>query len=336
MPTMTLSFVIPAHNEEQYLPTCLDSILREVSDKPYEVEIIVVNNASTDRTKEIAESYDGITVVDEPGKGLAKARQAGFLRARGDLIANIDADAMLPAGWLEKVFREFSGDEKLACLSGPHVYYDTSLFIRCLVKIFYSIASLFYAVNRYLLNVGSVVQGGNFICRRTALVAAGGYDISITFYGEDTDIARRLHKIGRVKFALGLPIYISGRRIAAEGVFTMALRYGLNYFWMIFLKRPFSKTAVDVRSERCGGKLVYQPFNKKREWLIATVSLSAILGALAAAGFLIYRLAGGGVTQPSLAATKTENGIFGKKFNELSKQLKYKIEAGLGVFRQSP
>jgi glycosyltransferase involved in cell wall biosynthesis len=48
---MKLSIVIPAYNEEQYLGRCLDSIQKEVLDKGYDVEVIVVNNASTDNTR---------------------------------------------------------------------------------------------------------------------------------------------------------------------------------------------------------------------------------------------------------------------------------------------
>ena len=115
---MKLSFVVPAYNEEAYLGSCLGSIVREIEQTRYEAEIIVVNNASTDMTKAIASSYAFVTVVDEPRKGIVKARDAGYRAAKGDLIANIDADNMLPAGWLEKVVRSFRNG-KLVALSGP-------------------------------------------------------------------------------------------------------------------------------------------------------------------------------------------------------------------------
>ena len=63
---MRLSFVVPAYNEEAYLPACLQSILSQTAAYPGQTEIIVVNNASTDRTRELALSFPGVTVVDEP------------------------------------------------------------------------------------------------------------------------------------------------------------------------------------------------------------------------------------------------------------------------------
>ena len=121
---MKLSFVIPAHNEEKYIAQCLESVIREAKKTRRDVEIIVVNNASTDKTREIALSFSEVKVVDEPRKGLPQARQAGFLASSGDLIANVDADSIIPSFWIEKVFDHFSRNEKLVALSGPYIYYD--------------------------------------------------------------------------------------------------------------------------------------------------------------------------------------------------------------------
>jgi glycosyltransferase involved in cell wall biosynthesis len=71
---MKLSFAIPAYNEEANIGACLTSILQELESKSWDVEIIVINNASTDRTAEIARSFPNIRVIDEPMKGLVRAR----------------------------------------------------------------------------------------------------------------------------------------------------------------------------------------------------------------------------------------------------------------------
>ena len=97
---MRLSFVVPAYNEEAYLPACLESILAQTRELGDTVEIIVVNNASTDRTREVALGYPGVRVVDEPRKGLTFARQAGFAASTGELIANVDSDSRLTPGWV--------------------------------------------------------------------------------------------------------------------------------------------------------------------------------------------------------------------------------------------
>lgn len=248
--SVKLSFVIPAHNEESTIKPCLESIFREIAGKNYAIEIIVVNNASTDRTGKVARSVPGVIVVDEPEKGLVKARAAGFKKSTGDLIANVDADTILPSRWVEKVFREFSACSRLVCLSGPYIYYDLSWLTKILVKIFYAIGLFFSGMNHLAFGSGAMVQGGNFVCRRWALEKIGGFDTSIDFYGEDTDIARRLSKIGDVKWTFGLPMYTSGRRLREEGVLRTGALYAINFFWVTVFKRPFSKTSTDVRTSK--------------------------------------------------------------------------------------
>ena len=244
---MRLSFVIPAYNEESYLPACLESILAQTRDlPPHLTEIIVVNNASTDSTREVALSYPGVILVDEPQKGLTHARQAGFNRSSGELIANVDADSRLTPGWVSTVLRAFDA-ERLAALSGPILYYDLAPRQRLLVHVFYLTAWASYAIARYILRVGSMVQGGNFVVARWALDAIGGFNLAITFYGEDTDIARRLNEVGKVQFTFGLKMFSSARRLKKEGLLTMAGRYSLNYFWTTFFKRPYTHTHIDVR-----------------------------------------------------------------------------------------
>jgi glycosyltransferase involved in cell wall biosynthesis len=247
---MRLSFVVPAYNEEAYLPACLESILAQTRELGDEVEIIVVNNASTDRTREVALGYAGVLVVDEPRKGLTFARQAGFAASRGELIANVDSDSRLTPGWVDKVLKEFAGDAKLVSLSGPFLYYDLTPQQRVSVQIFYAAAFLVYVMNRYVLRAGSMVQGGNFVLRRVALKKIGGFNTAIAFYGEDTDIARRMNEVGEVKFTFDFRMFSSARRLKQEGMLTIAARYTVNYFWTTFRKRPFTKAYIDIREPK--------------------------------------------------------------------------------------
>jgi glycosyltransferase involved in cell wall biosynthesis len=246
---MRLSFVIPAYNEEAYLPACLESILAQTQTLGNAIEIIVVNNASTDRTREVALGYPGVRVVDEPRKGLTFARQAGFAASTGELIANVDSDSRLTPGWLVQVLAAFKDHPKLVALSGPLVYYDLTPRQRVSVQIFYVIAFLVYGFNRYVIRAGSMVQGGNFVLRREALEQIGGFNTGISFYGEDTDIARRMNHVGTVKFTFDLKMFSSARRLKHEGILTMAWRYTINYFWTTFRKKPFTEEYIDIREQ---------------------------------------------------------------------------------------
>lgn len=246
---MRLSFVIPAYNEEAYLAACVESILREVRWMDEAVEIIVVNNASTDRTREVALRYPEVTLVDEARKGLTWARQAGFDASTGELIANVDADSRLPEGWVRQVLETFRFQPEIASLSGPLVYYDLTPSQSMLVRVFYFTAWVTYVLNRYVLGVGSMVQGGNFVVSRRALERIGGFNTAISFYGEDTDLARRLNRIGIVRFTFRLKMLSSARRLRKEGILTMAAKYSVNYLWTTFLRRPFSEEYLDIREQ---------------------------------------------------------------------------------------
>jgi glycosyltransferase involved in cell wall biosynthesis len=247
MVLMHISFVIPAYNEEKHLLQCIAAVERELARTPCDAEIIVVNNASTDRTGEIARANTSIIVVDEPNKGLVRARHAGHQASTGEIIAHIDADTMLTNGWLQTVLDEFERDENLAALSGPYIYYDLSLFQRAVARVFYFIGYVSHIINHYIFRSGAMLQGGNFIVRRTHFDQAGGFDTTIEFYGEETDVARRISHVGKVKWTFKLPMYTSGRRLAKEGVIITGLRYAGNYFYVLIFGKPLTTTYTDIR-----------------------------------------------------------------------------------------
>ncbi len=246
---MKISFVIPAYNEEARLGRCVKAVQKEIVRTKCNAEIIVVNNASTDRTHEIAASFSGVRVVDEPRKGLTRARQAGFVVASGELVANVDADTVMQTGWIDTALKEFTNDPKLVALSGPFILFDISRTARFWAMFFYGVGYIAYLFTRFVLRAGSMLQGGNFVVRRSAMEQIGGFDTSIEFYGEDTDVARRLNKIGKVKWTFRLPMHASGRRLAHEGLIKMGGRYSLNFLWTTFAGKPWSEKYIDIRTD---------------------------------------------------------------------------------------
>ncbi|MDD5396996.1 MAG: glycosyltransferase family 2 protein [Candidatus Moranbacteria bacterium] len=244
---MKLSIVIPAYNEEKYLGKCLKAVFAEIEKTTHEVEVIVVDNASTDKTSDVAKTFPKVKLVYEPKKGLSQARHSGYLASNGDIIANVDSDSTIPPGWIEKVFAEFSKNSRLVALSGPYYYPEMPKLTNFFIHVYYAIGFLGHIINHHFLKVGAMLQGGNFILRRTALEKIGGYDTSIDFYGEDTDIAVRIQKVGLVKFVFGLKMYTSSRRFQGEGIFLTGIRYVINHFWVIIFKKPFTKKFKDIR-----------------------------------------------------------------------------------------
>jgi glycosyltransferase involved in cell wall biosynthesis len=237
---MTISLIIVAHNEEKYIADCLDHVLRNSGG--IFTEILVVDNASTDHTSEVAVSFPGVRVVRENKKGITYARQRGYEEAQGDILAYIDADTRMPVGWGSRVHNEFEKNSNLVCLSGPYIYYDTNNFERILVRIYwYCLAMPMYYILGYL------VVGGNFAIKRSTLDAMSGFDTSIDFYGEDTNIGRRAKVFGRVLFKPNFIIETSPRRIRDHGFFRLAGIYILNFLSEAFFHKPVHTDSVDVR-----------------------------------------------------------------------------------------
>ena len=255
---------------------------RSAADARYEV--IVVDNNSNDQTCEIVtREYPGVRLIHEPRRGANRAREAGFMASKGALVAFLDADTELGKGWLDRAERAFADDPHLVCLSGPFIYYDLPLGIRLLVKLFYGASYLVYLVNNFIFHNTSVIQGGTEIVRRDALQKIGGHDVSLTFYGDDADLARRLSKVGEVRFSFAFAMRSSGRRLAKEGTFTMGWRYAMNYFWITLFNKPFTMTSTEVRFK---DKLtMYRQEHRKKEWAIA---LGTIVLAFAVVEALIY------------------------------------------------
>jgi hypothetical protein len=99
----------------------------------------------------------------------------------------------------------------------------------------------------FYLIFGYMIVGGNFAIKKEVLEKMGGFDTTIEFYGEDTNIARRAHKFGKVQFLPSLVMPTSGRRLIEQGVVKTALIYGANFFSEIFLKRPAHTVYTDHR-----------------------------------------------------------------------------------------
>ncbi len=243
---MKLSVVIPAYNEENYIGPCLRAVSREAARSGHDVEIIVVNNASTDRTAEIAAGFPGVRVVDEPRKGLSRARDTGCREAHGELIMNVDADCLMPRGYISRVLPHFD-NPRLALLSGPFFYYDMPQPAQIGSMFFYMFQFLPNVIGQRILGLGAIAQGGNFVVRRRMLEKVGGFNTAIAFYGEDTDIAIRLSRVGLVRFSMRLLMRTSARRLLKDGLLSAGYFAGINIIFMIFFGKPITRAHTDVR-----------------------------------------------------------------------------------------
>jgi glycosyltransferase involved in cell wall biosynthesis len=186
--TLKLSVIVCAHNEGRYLSACLHSLLAQTRTPD---ELLVVNNASSDETAAVARQVAEVRVLDEPCKGLVVAREAGRHATTGDILVYVDADCRAPLTWLERIERRFARAPDLIAISGPYCYYDWDWWGKLLVGTYDLIlAPATQLVVKYVLRLGTIFYGGNFALRRDALDRIGGFDTSIEFHGEDTNLGR--------------------------------------------------------------------------------------------------------------------------------------------------
>jgi glycosyltransferase involved in cell wall biosynthesis len=178
------SILIPARNEEKYLPGCLESIA--VAARPYadQVEVIVCVNRCTDRTEEIAVAH-GAKIVHTDARNLAKIRNTAASEARGDIIVTIDADSRMSANMLRDIDRLLQ--------SGRYIGGGVMMWPER-----WSLGIVATGLMLLPLAIRHRVSGGLFWCFREDFEAIGGFDenwVSV----EDLDFAKRLKAHGKTK-----------------------------------------------------------------------------------------------------------------------------------------
>jgi glycosyltransferase involved in cell wall biosynthesis len=242
---LRISVIICAHNEARFLRACLHSLLAQTR---LPDELLVVNNASTDATRAVAEQVPYVRVVDEPRKGLVVARETGWRHTAGDILAYVDADCRAIPVWLARIERRFERDRSLIALSGPYRFYDWDWWGRFLIRAYdLTLAPATQVLVKHTLRLGTIFYGGNFAVRRSALEAIGGFDTTIEFHGEDTNLGRRLFRSGKVGLFHDCWIYTSARRYAAMGKGAVFRLYVRNFISELVRHRPKDTSHVDVR-----------------------------------------------------------------------------------------
>lgn len=133
--SLLLSVIVPAYNVEKYIDNCLDSLLqRQV---PFDYEVIVVNDGSTDATSQLLDKYvhnEKVRIIHQKNKGLSGARNTGIACAKGEYLCFIDSDDDVPVGSFESMLSmAVQNRAKLVagsyerCLSGGAVLYVKQL-----------------------------------------------------------------------------------------------------------------------------------------------------------------------------------------------------------------
>jgi len=238
------SVVIPAYNEEYYIGRCLESLKKQ--DYKGFLEIIVVNNASTDRTHKVAESY-GVRVIDEPQKGISYALRRGCVEAKGDVFVFTDADTHLPSNWISEINRKLNDDPELVAIGGPYLFYDADIAVNFLVKEF--------VFKIYKQIAPTILPCVNMAVKREVYEKIGGFNPIIN-WGQDIDLSKRLRKQGKVKFDTDITVITSFRRYSGgHEEKPMAMAHALKElavqltrcYLVLNTGKVYSKTQKEIR-----------------------------------------------------------------------------------------
>jgi len=243
-----VSVLVPAYNEEKYIHRTLAALVTQ--DYP-DYEIIVTNNASSDGTALVVQTFINqqpvtgvqITLIHESRKGTNYARESARKQAGGQIIAQMDADCVPASNWLRRGVTALIQNRQRVAVTGPYDYFDGGSRMR-----FFSLLSqrIFYPFISDLVQVsgrGAILIGGNAFIRSEILEKAGGYNTAFTFYGDDIELGKQLSRFGHVAYIPGLVQQSSSRRYKANGFWEVNKKYQDSFWNLVWRKNILLTTA---------------------------------------------------------------------------------------------
>jgi len=184
--------VIPAYNEENNILRTLNSLANNKT--KWSVEIIVVNNNSKDRTKELVESA-GINCILETVQRISAARNAGLGAANGKYVLTADADTLYPENWIELMINPMEEKDAIAICYGRFAHIPTANTPRIVYFFYEYIADTIRWFNKTFREEAVNVYGFNSGFRKTDGLAVDGFNFPAGA-GEDGWFALKLREKG--------------------------------------------------------------------------------------------------------------------------------------------
>jgi len=164
-----ISVVVPTKNEEDHLPNLLEALNKQTLEPD---EIIVVDDFSTDRTAEIAESYgckvyqvrSSIGKARHIGtmKSIGKARHIGTMKARGNIVFQTDADAVPTKTWIE-------------AMTSALMYYEADIATGCIIKYKDPFAKSYERITHILGAIRGYAAGANMCYSKKSYMKTRGF-----------------------------------------------------------------------------------------------------------------------------------------------------------------
>ncbi|MBC2695901.1 MAG: glycosyltransferase [Desulfobacteraceae bacterium] len=211
------SIIIPAYNEEKWLPKTLDVLKKSMETVEAKGEIIVVDNNSTDNTSQIAKEY-GVRLIYEPINRISSARNAGVKIAKGQFLIFLDADTFLSPDLLQKAISNLSSGK---CCGGGVV-------IAAAEKALHPFAQKVVDLWNWISIKFGLAAGCFIYCLRKGFDDTGGFS-ELVYAGEEIFFSYFLKAWGKKKgldfrIILSPPVLTSIRKLEWFTVYQMILR----------------------------------------------------------------------------------------------------------------
>lgn len=183
----SVSVLIPAHNEEEYIGGCIASVLKTGWPRD-RLEILVIDNCSTDSTAKQARKA-GADVLHAPTGRIGAVRNVGLWAAKGEFIAYVDGDCEVPPKWLETAIGLLQSNANVGAVGGPCLSPAEGTWVQR------SIAPS--EADSGVIHPTKAIATSSFITRTSLIRDAGGFDETLVS-GEDDDMSNRIQDRGLV------------------------------------------------------------------------------------------------------------------------------------------
>lgn len=210
-----VSIVIPAYNEEAVILQTLHSLC--ACKTGFSVEIIVVNNNSTDHTEALVKAT-GITCINELKQGVTNARNAGLKATRGQYVLNADADSIYPANWVEALVLPLANNPGICLTYGRYAFIPTGTTSRFTYFIYENVVDLLRFLKKTFKEEAVNVGGASSGFRREQGIQVDGFNHP-PFSNEDGYLALKLRDkgFGRLCPVYQATIWTTDRRLLIDG-----------------------------------------------------------------------------------------------------------------------
>lgn len=192
---MFLSVIICTRNRSAELLNSLSCLVDQVELFP-DVEVVVVDNGSTDNTRKVVETVSGaisdrFIYVYEAEPGLCLARNRGRKVARGQILAYIDDDVLIGDSWIKMICDHFHAGIS-DCLAGKvEIASEKKMPDWLSADLHWILGKTLMGDDKKFICYPLHPQGNNFAMKRDVFDLVGGFDPRFTLYGDETDFFRR-------------------------------------------------------------------------------------------------------------------------------------------------